>query len=313
MRILFTICFVVLVLTTTAGVAIASDFASELVGYKGLFGANPYDDPNVVLGEPTTFIKASATKTFACSMVYSAWNVSPDGKKLIVTLDTDAEIIVGFDHKVSDDPHNPFGIDLIVFGNAAFRADTLEYLAPDTDMSVCAIASPAGVLDERVEVSVAQDPNGPWYTFTDGPWGDDIYPTNAFAWDSQAADWSDELDWLRPVDPNLGLSDFAGLTVAQAIELYDGSAGGTGFDLKWLAPADFQSLAVDPETGRRWIQYIKVTSDELGEVDAFADVACCGDYIRTPPAGDVNNDCRVDMADFAVMAGNWLECTWKCE
>jgi len=310
MKVSQTICFIVFV---SASVGFGSDFASRLVGYKGSFGANPYDDPSAVLGAPARFVKASATKTFACSMVYPAWNLSPDGEKLIVTLDTDAEIIVGFDHRVSDDVHNPFGIDFIVFGNAAFKADTDEYLAPDTDMARCRIASPAAVLDERVTVSVAQDPNGPWYTFADGPWGDDIYPTNAFAWDDSAGDWSGELDPLRPVDPNLGLSDFAGLTVAEAIRMYDGSAGGTGFDLQWLAPEDFESLAVDPETGRRWIQYIRVTSDELGEVDAFADVACCGDYKRKPPPGDVNNDCRVDMADFAVMARNWLECTWKCQ
>ena len=312
MRNYFTICCVFVFTAMACGV-FASDFASEIVSLKGQFGANPYDDPSVALGEPSTYVKASATKTFACSMVYSAWNTTPDGQKVIVTLYTDAEIIVGFDHKVSDDPGNPYGVDFIVYGNAVFKANTDEYVSPDTDMTVCRIASPAGVLDERVTVSVAQDPNGPWYTFNDGPWADDIYPTNPFAWNTQTGGWGEKLDWLKPVDPNLKLSDFADLTVAEAIELYNGSAGGTGFDLAWLEADDFESLKVDLETGRRWIQYIKVTSDEFGEVDAFADVASCGDYKRIPPAGDVNNDCRVDMADLAVMVENWLECTWKCE
>ena len=303
----------ILFVTVGAAMLFASDYASELVSYTGPFGGSPYDDPLVVLGEPSSFVKASPTKVFACSMVYSSWNKSPDGDKLIVTLDYDSQITVGFDHNVSDDKANPYGIDFIVFGNAAFKADTEEYLSPETDMNECWIAGPAGVLDERVTVSVAQDPNGPWYTFDDGPWADDIYPLNRFAWNNETNDWGEALDPLRPVDPNLGLSDFAGLTVVQAIELYDGSAGGTGFDLAKLSPQDYESLKFDPETGRRWIRYIKVTSDEFGEVDAFADVASCGDYLRKPPAGDVNNDCRVDMADFALMAENWLQCSWKCQ
>jgi hypothetical protein len=31
-------------------------------------------------------------------------------------------------------------------------------------------------------------------------------------------------------------------------------------------------------------------------------------YCLQAPAGDVNGDCRVDMADFAAMASNWLAC-----
>ncbi len=31
-------------------------------------------------------------------------------------------------------------------------------------------------------------------------------------------------------------------------------------------------------------------------------------YCRTRLPGDINNDCKVDIADFALMASNWLEC-----
>lgn len=291
----------------------ASDFAVEIIPppqTHGPFGSSPYDDPNIVLGKPTTLIK-DGSKTFVCSLVYPACNTAPDGSKLIVTLDVGAEIVVGFDHKVADDPGNPYGIDFIVFGNSLFGAVGL--VEPNTNMDKYSLKNPTSVFAEWVTVSVAQDPNGPWYTFTNGPYADGISPTNAFVWDSDSNNWGDELNWLKPVDPNLSVSDFDGLSAAEAIALYDGSAGGTGFDLKWLDPNDYQALAVDPDSSRRWIQYIKVISDEFGEVDGFADVAGCGDYKHPYPVGDINKDCRVNMIDFAMIAEHWLDCTWNCQ
>ena len=288
----------------------ALDFAVEIVNYNGPFGPSPYDDPNVVLGKPTTLIK-DGFETYVCSLVYPAWNTAPDGSKLIVTVDIGAEIVVGFDHKISDDPGNPYGIDFIVFGNSSFECS--GWVEPNTNMDEFFLKNPTSIFAEWVTVSVAQDPNGPWYTFTNGPYADGMFPTNAFAWDSDNNNWGDELNWLKAVDPNLSVSDFDGLSAAEAIALYDGSAGGTGFDLKWLDPNDYQALEVDPDSGRRWIQYIKVISNESGEVDGFADVAGCGDYKHPYPVGDINKDCRVNMIDFAMIAEHWLECTWNCQ
>ena len=300
-------------LVIIAGPLCASDFATDLISYSGAFGAVPYDDPYAVLGEPTTLIKRSDTDIFACSLVYSAWNTAPDGTKLVVTLDAGDEIVVGFDHKVSDDPANPFGIDFIVFGNTAFKTVLDNYIEPDTDMDQLLLANPTAILAEPVTVSVGQDPNGPWYTFNDGPFADELFPTNAFLWDSQLNSWSEQSDWLKPVDPNLSLADFSGISAADAIGLYARSGGGTGFDLKWLLPQNYQALLTDPISGRKWIQYIKVSSTNLGEVDAFADVAACGDYQHPYPIGDINQDCKVDIIDFAMLSEHWLECTWGCQ
>jgi hypothetical protein len=293
-----------------------SDFASKIISYHGPFGISPYDDPNAVLGRPATYVYDDWNDAiYACSLVYTAWNTAPDSSKLIVTLDAGAEIVVGFDHKVADDPCNPYGIDFIVFGNSGFEYDFESYgfVEPNSNMDEFFLVDPTSIYSERVTVSVAQDPNGPWYTFTNGPYADADFPTNAFQWDSDSNDWGDELDWLKPVDPNLSVSDFDGLSVAAAIELYNGSAGGTGFDLQWLEPNDYHALAIDPETGQRWIQYIKVTSDEFGEVDGFADVACCGDYKHPYPTDDISKDCRVDMEDLAIVAEHRLECIWNCK
>jgi len=328
----------------------SSDFASEVVDYNGPFGAGPYDDPNSVLGKPTTWMYDDWDEvTYACSLVFPAYLTDPNGGKLITTINDGAEIVVGFDHKVADDVGNLYGIDFIVFGNAAFAAD--GWVEQDTDMGQYFLKSPTGVKSEPVLISVAQEPNGPWFSFENGPYGDTAFPTNAFAWDRDANDWGEELDWLKPADPNLSISEFDGLSAADAIELYDGSAGGTGFDLNDLDPNDYAALAVDPNTGRKWIQYIKVQylpgSSYAGEIDGFADVAACGDYKHPYPEGDINKDCRVNYEDLGVLgrywlseisgpndpagvadiyedgivnfydylmvAGNWLGCNWECE
>lgn len=304
----------VILAAVLTGLTYGSDFAATVVAYKGPFGAFPYNDPNAVLGPPTAHIyDAWEGVVFTTSLVYPAWNVTPQGQRTVLTLGPGSEVVVGFDHKVADDLNNPYGIDLIVFSNAFFQRQG-GALTPMTDMGMITLSAPASLYDEWLTVSVAQDPNGPWFTFpTDRAAAGSLFPTNPFAWDSVGNRWGEALDFLKPVDPRLTSADFSGLSVPDAIALYDGSAGGTGFDLQWLDAADYAALTTDPETGRKWIQYVKLSSDENGEVDAIADVAACGDYQHPFPPGDINRDCRVDLADFAVLAEHWLVCTWNCE
>lgn len=322
---------IILVVLCLAGACSASEFATTLIYAAGTFGPYPYNDPNVVLGEPAAWVYDDNAyyhyNTFiACSLVYGAWNTGynsadtpPDPndpndpanlmKQLVVTLGPGSSIIVGFDHKVLDEPDNPYGIDFIVFGNSAFT--TKGNVAPNSDMDSLQIGTSKELNGgEKVKVEVAQEPNGLWMAFSHGPWGDTLFPTNRFSWDSINKAWGEPLNPLKPVSPNLEMSDFSSLAVSQAIILYDGSAGGGGFDLQWLRPEDYQSLSVDPQTGRRWIQYIKFSSVSSGEVDAVADVA----PVDGPrfPAGDVNYDYRVDLQDFMILAENWLVCTWNC-
>jgi hypothetical protein len=35
----------------------------------------------------------------------------------------------------------------------------------------------------------------------------------------------------------------------------------------------------------------------------------CGDPNHPYPVGDLNQDCRVDLLDLAILASHWLECT----
>jgi len=91
-----------------------------------------------------------------------------------------------------------------------------------------------------------------------------MFPTQAYQWDAGSATWTDEeMDWTKPVDPSLASTMFnGGISAAAAIAMYDGSAGGTGFDLS--------------ESGFDWIQYVKVEGlgDNYGaDIDGFSDVA----------------------------------------
>ena len=232
-----------------------SDFASNVVSSSGLSGGSLYDDPQSVLGKPTTWVYDSwADENVATSMVYGAWGTDESDNKLITTLNEGSEIIVQFDHYIVDDPLNWYGLDFIVFGNSSFMSD--GWVNASTDMENFHITDGSGWF-ESVKVSVSQNGTD-WHNY-DSPVGDSIFPTQAFAWDRDNHTWGEELDWTKPVNPSLTGADFAGLTVADAIDnLYNGSAGGTGFDLQ--------------ESGFSWIQYIKVSNSSGGEIDGFADV-----------------------------------------
>jgi hypothetical protein len=290
-----------------------SDFASEVVSYGGSFGPSPYNDPCAVLGKPATLCKnlGQPEPNFRVKLVEPAYYVDLNDKKVVTTLNPDDFIVVKFDHKVVDYPGNFFGIDLIVFGNSCFRGS--GNISDATNMNTYSLTSVSQTDFEQVEVAVSQD-GSTWYGFSNGPWADDLFPTQAYKWDRVNARWTDEeTDFTRPVDPNLDYGDFEYLFAADAIDLYDGSGGGTGYDLQNLA--DYNELDVDPNTGYRWIQYVKFTgvAENQGEIDAVSDAAACGDPTHPYPTGDINKDCRVDMADFALMAGNWLVCTYNCD
>jgi len=272
------------------------DFAAEVTYYEPGDDVNTpgslfdtvwhrfYDRKAAALGAPAR----------ACRLYGGAYGwVNPalppvDANDLVSVGTTDpqkgpAAIKLKFDHRVCDDPRNPYGIDLIVFGNALFEADTTDYWVVSTDPRTRSIV---GFYEEPGLVSVAQ--------YVDGPWSrplsrraDSFAPTAARKWDTSVspACWGEWLDPTKPVDPNLKASDFYGKTVAQAIEMYGGSAGGTGFDIS--------------EANMPWIQYVKIEQEELYvvlEVDAVSDVAA---------PGDVNYDTFVNMQDFAAVAAGW--------
>jgi len=314
-----------------------NDFAVEVVDYDDT-GAGDYDDPYAALGRPSINI------TYFGALRPLAPVIQAEGYDQVVTVGWDGYLIVKFNHKVADDENNLYGIDFIVFGNAfEIIGDDISWSYEDPDNVIIRGDSMGNfVYPDPAVISVSQD-GIVWYSFNNGPFADDFAPTlgricdpnnpqgDYGSWDNQW--WGDITDPTLPVDPNIKANDFSGQSVAYMAQIYGNSAGGTGFDLQQLAPEDYEALSIDPDTGRRWIQYVKIECKdpyniEKPEIDAIADVSSCGDYKHPFPPGDINKDCFVDFLDFAIIASedftvdfaeistvtsHWLECTWDCE
>ena len=238
-----------------------SDFATEVVDHSAdLDGSGIYNDPQAVLGQPATW----NSDTHAVSMVAPAWDKDENGKKVITTIGADSYIVVKFDHRVEDDPDNLYGVDFIVFGNSYYSGP--DTVAADTNMESYYITGNA--FSEPIRIAVSQDGVN-WYEYSNGPFGDTGYPTQALAWNRASHLWGEILDFTKPVDPNeypftnsVPHSD-GNYYVADIIDYaFRGSAGGTGFNLA--------------ESGFSWIQYVKIYGDSSyanGEIDAIADAA----------------------------------------
>lgn len=253
-------------LTIAVRPASASPFATQVVSSTGLNATGLYDDPASVLGKPTTRFDSSfgaAPDLRRAKLIEGIFNYGPGGPadKLITTINAGQQVTVRFDHRVEDDPANPFGVDLLVFGNAFFGGTAGSgFPSETTNLNTFTLAG--SVFAEPMKVSVSQDGVN-FVTFDAGPFADGLFPTNAFRWDRAAARWTDEeADFTKPVNPALKLSDLAGKSAADVLDLYNGSAGGTGFDLAAV--------------GLPWIEYVRVegvTGFAGGEIDGFADVA----------------------------------------
>jgi len=297
----------------------ANDFAVEVIEYvqgsdvgSDWLSGELYNDANNALGRPTLETTGDGWFVPVEQSVPVVPLYTPFRAFEIVTVGNGGHLTLKFNHHVADDQNNPYGIDFIVFGQAAQASATGQFWDNGNPENITVGGS---IFAEPGIVAVSHDGNN-WYYFSNGPYADCFAPTASYQWDEVADAWAEELDPTRPVDPNLTASDMDGLTLAEVIRMYDGSAGGTGFDLRWLDPDDYAALAIDPNTGSRWIQYVRIEDDRLSiatsEIDAVSNVSCCGDYRHPYPVGDLNRDCKVDMSDLAVFTNHWLDCTWDC-
>ena len=250
-----------------------------------------YSRANAVLGRPTVDAPASSWN----GVVYPPAPIHPGAPAIrpvdIVALtspDEDAGILgsitVEFDHPVVDDPRNPFGIDFIVFGNALQTLDGQTGIR-GTDDPASIVFKTDLISGEGAIVSVSQDGEN-WFSFTNGPCADDFAPTLGRLYDPTSPDpalfagtdytnqyWGRPAHATIPVDPNVSASAFKNRSLAEYATLYNGSAGGTGFDIGAL------ELSLDT-AGRKWIRFVKVEApeaveghDAAPEIDAIADVS----------------------------------------
>lgn len=198
--------------------ACGSPWAVEVISYNpGSTAAPGYTDPAAALGPPARF----TGKRSGFPAVVSIFN-PPFETDQIVSIGEGGHLTLRLGQTAADDPANLHGIDLIIFGNTGFID----------------VAYPAGLIGPAaamfgtgralLELSVDGVFFTPWGTFEEG-----LFPTTGYldAAPYQTTPGLVPSDFLRPVNPSLTPAAFANLTHAQALALYDGSAGGTPIDL----------------------------------------------------------------------------------
>jgi hypothetical protein len=223
----------------------AAPFASEVVSY--LAGTNipaGYDDPLAALGSPG---RATGSGAFDGDLTpFNAPYTSDD----VVAIGAGGSLVLRFDHAVVDDAANPFGIDLLIFGNTFLGIDFGTGLADGV------------VFAEPARIALSQD-GSTWFD-VGGVFADALFPTLAYSDPTGPFSFGGTLptSYTRPVDPSLTAASFAGLDTAEIAALYAGAGGGTGVD---LAPL-----------GLGWIQYVRIWQPEgdlyAADIDAIADV-----------------------------------------
>lgn len=271
----------VFIATTAAWIAGASHAvpparcASTVVSYVAGTGAGAsYRNPLAALGEPTRFtglgVEPGAVTPFRPAFLPAE----------VVSIGRGGELVLAFDQPVIDDPRNPDGIDLIMYGNP-----------------MCAdLAYPAGVagpvFTEGGTIEVSDD--GTTWHLVPGAQADGGLPTLAY---SDLGPYSTvpgtaPTDFAVPVPHAVTADSLLGLGWEDMVAAYAGGGGGTRID---LASAGVPSA--------RFVR-IRVAADAayVPEIDAVVAVR------PTAPNADLNADGRVDGADLGILLGAWGAC-----
>ena len=201
-----------------------AQFADSVVSYtEGNGVISGYNDPTAALGGPTIYNGYQNTDQFN----------PPYQSSDIVGIGTGGSLTLQFNTPIQNNPGNPFGLDFIIFGHAGFSITN----AYDSDFNPIGTPATDGSLftggTSDVRVSVSAD-GTTFYTLNPAltPQVDGLYPTYAGG------------NPFLPVNPSLTASDFSGLDLAQIEALYNGSAGGAGFDIAWAINGSNQSVSL---------------------------------------------------------------------
>jgi len=216
-----------------------AQFANAVIAYDhGTgFSAN-FTNANAALGAPTS---GSGVTPFA----------PPFSTSQIVSIGAGGSLTLQLSTPLVNNPANPFGVDLLIYGNSFFVITNGTATAGRTSGATFASAATA-----RVEVSADALT---WFTLDPAraPALGTLFPTDGIG------------NPAMPVNPALTNSDFAGLDLSGIRALYNGSAGGVPFDLSWaqdsngnsvdLMSADY--IRIDVLSGRTQIDAVSVVPE----------------------------------------------------
>jgi len=189
--------------------ALRAQYADAVISYTAGSGANAnFINPSAALGAPSRINPFGET--------VDPFD-PPYGTNQIVSLGAGGSLTLRLDTPVANDPSHPFGADFIIFGNAGFVITNGDFSGGGiTDGAL--FGNNPNVGGTLVSVSVdgvnffRLDPSR-------APVVDGLYPPDANG------------NPQVPVNPALVRGDFAGRDLGGIRLNYNGSAGGTPFDL----------------------------------------------------------------------------------
>lgn len=243
----------------TRPAAAADPWADQVVSYSPGATADPNYSatPGVVIGAPERFTGENTPFgpfPGAVTMFNPAFGLDE-----IISIGEGGQLTVRFDEPITDDPAHLYGIDLLVFGNSFFAADFSNF--PDAShLGTAALFDSDSAV---IELSADGVNFLPVSTLADR-----LFPTEGYL-DTLAFDGAPGLlptDFTRPVNPALSLSDFDGLTHAQARALYSGSGGGAPVDLAEVGLTSVSHVRIRVPDDGNAATHLKA------EIDAFATV-----------------------------------------
>ena len=234
-----------------ASEARATQFATEVVSYKSGVGfatdwstGAGYINKDAIVGPPT---RETPGEWGGPITPFSP----PYLLDQILSIGVGGEVTLKFGKPIRDESINPFGLDFLVFGCAGFTITNGDFGGGGiTDGTLFDQA--AG--ETRVSVSADGDA---WFVLDPkrAPAFDAYHPTDGSG------------DFGVPVNPALAKGDFAAGGLAKFTELYDGSGGGTGYDIGWAIDDGGNHVAL----GQVQFVRLEVLSGKA-EVDAVSDV-----------------------------------------
>ena len=281
---------------------LTNPWADSVISFdEGVGGSPGYNSPATAIGEPTRL-----TGEGSWPGVVSPFN-PPWLAEEIVSIGSSGSLVVAFDEPVVNDPANPWGVDLIVFGNTG----CIDNSYPDGIVG--------GLFSDDGGVIEVSADGKQWVAIT-ATLADGLWPTRGYI-DSQPYDSVGGIqpsDFTMPVDPRLTLSDVMGLNNDEFMEYYRTSGGGTPIDLAETGLDEISFVRISVSSTSKLSVEIDGMSDVnpqiIGDVDVNGVVnvndlllliSSFGPLEIGGPLADFNGDFVVDISDLLALVGNW--------